>query len=229
MTTQTPVIQLTPIGTNYPALSIPGPDQIRGVQIDNPSGAWLLLRTTGDYIPPYTIGFARSFDVGRVSIAIEYTALGPGGQVSTLAGDPARVILSSDPVGNASGNSSGGTAYVEQFTPVSLAQFFGAANTLGTVSLLIAAVASKRLRLLTYSIFAGFTGTSLGIPPVGVVFGFTSTVTFVGFSGRINPPAMASGVQIINLDLPIGEGLNISVQSDWAQVDVEFDITFQRI
>jgi hypothetical protein len=58
---------------------------IRRIRIDNPSGRWLQL-STGDYIPPFTFGYDRSFDVGLASIDIIALTSGPAGLPSVDSG-----------------------------------------------------------------------------------------------------------------------------------------------
>lgn len=226
MTEQTPVIQLT-LGVNAPALSIPGVAQVRGILIDNPSGAWLLLRTTGDYIAPYTIGFARSFDTGHASVAIEFPSSGPAGQVTTLAGDRPRVILSSEPVGNSSGASAEGRSFVEQFTPVLTASVGQTVPTSTGIQnqTAIAAVANRRIRILNI---------------VACLFPFSSSV-IPDSSGNLQ--LFASGgnpnfninltPEIVNIpgpiDVPVGQGMLWSFFPEWKDLWVQFSIMYNLI
>lgn len=235
---RTPQIVLT-IGRNAPAIAIPGVSQIRGVLIDNPSGAWLLLRPSNDYIPPYTIGFARSFDGAMSSISIEFPSSGPAGQVTTFAGDAPIVVLDSEPVGNNAGVS-GGTPFVERFTPVasSFTQHF--ITTLSTYdSAILNAVNGKRYRVL--SAFVALQ-PFFSVPPTGYDSG-VSYGTYVGVTGeefatgKLSPAnRTAQHLFPEGLDLPVGGTNGFGVgsirlygQADFADTSLSLTLTYQLI
>lgn len=222
METQTPRIQLT-LGTNAPALSLPGNEQIRGALIDNPSGAWLLLRTTNEYVPPYTIGWARSFEYGHASLAIEFPSTGPAGQVSTRQGDRPSVKLFSVPIPNSAGVTS---SFIEQFTPNTLVTKSDLVSfSLGILAgTLFAAQANKRWRLIAFAAncmaftstpFASFTshsGYQLHI--------YGSLVpTAVDFSFHVGPiPPVGLPFQNVQIDFGVGEAVLYDLTPDWADV-----------
>ena len=108
-------VSLAPIGTDRRQLVLPNAWEIASVVVDNPSGSWLLL-STGDYIPPYTLGWALSFRVLLGSVDVLYRN-GPAGQISSIAGDAPTVYLSSDFVGDSPGRASGGGAFVTRDQP----------------------------------------------------------------------------------------------------------------
>lgn len=216
---RTPQIVLT-IGQDEPALAIPGVSQIRGVLIDNPSGAWLLLRPSNDYIPPYTIGFARSFSAAMASVAVEFPATGPAGQVTTFAGDEPIVVLDSDPVGNNAGVS-GGSPFIAQFTPIlSSNKIIPITTSLGGGTLLFTAVPNKRYRLWTIDVMLG---GFISLPPaqdpidVGVTYFVNSNpggTTFV--AGRVGPGHVESSHNYPNgLDFPISVGISAVGYVEW--------------
>lgn len=233
--TQTPRIILT-LGTNAPALSLPGSEQIRGALIDNPSGAWLLLRTTNEYIPPYTLGFARSFEYGHASIAIEFPSTGPAGQISTQQGDNPSVKLFSIPIPNSAGIAS---QFVEQFTPLLTVEGTATAtiNNLGGGGipiLLQAAVANKRIRLYQamFSI-SPFQGQPPKPYDSGITWmiaraQFTDTIRMV--QGRVNlAHPVDRATYAPGLDFPVGAGMQCIAIADFADTFVEVIVTYQII
>lgn len=82
---------------------------IRGVTIDNLSGSWLLIPFTGQWIPPYVLGWASTLRPGALSFSVKYSATGPGGQISTALGSPMSLTVYDSPILN-----SGGTAFLNQ-------------------------------------------------------------------------------------------------------------------
>lgn len=222
---RTPQIVLSPIGQAFPAISIPGVGQIRSVLIDNPSGSWLLLRPTNDYIPPYTIGWVRSFIGGVASVDIVYEA--PSGQVSTLQGDPAIVVLDTEIVADSAGSSSG-AGFISQFTPVQRAVFSQTITQSASVTgTLIAAVPGKRIRILTIdvtktsttrdgSITYGFIEN--GVPLQNVVSGVVDTA---------NPSR--EHVYSSGIDLAIGSSLTYSFTAAWSSLACFAIATYQLI
>jgi hypothetical protein len=69
----------------------------KGIVIDNPSGSWLLVFPTYDYVPPYVLGWSRDFPYEVASTTVRYVN-GPSGQISTQQGDPFDVVLDTDVV-----------------------------------------------------------------------------------------------------------------------------------
>lgn len=231
MESQTPRIQLT-LGVNAPALSLPGPDQIRGALIDNPSGAWLLLRTTNEYIPPYTLGFARSFEYGHTSIAIEFPSTGPSGQVSTQVGDRPSVILFSVPIPESAGIR---TPFIEQFTPITTVDGVGTAtvNNLGAPIALQAAVANQRIRLyqvsFTLSPFQSVPGPAYD-SPVAWTISQIGPNTNRRVEGRVSTIAPIDfRTYTPGLDFDLGAGMQCIAVADWADTPVEVIVSYQLI
>jgi hypothetical protein len=68
----------------------------RSVRIDNPTGAWLILRTTNEYVRPYSIAFARVFSWLVANVTVDFAANGPDGTQSVSLGDPITVTLYDD-------------------------------------------------------------------------------------------------------------------------------------
>lgn len=211
---RTPTITLAPIGTAYPALAIPGVGQIRGVLIDNPSGAWLLLRPTNDYIPPYTLGFARSFVGGVASVDVSYQS--PAGQVSTLAGDPATIILDTEPVPDSSGSSSG-TPFVGGFTPNLYASVSGSSQAGTILATLIAGIAGKRIRLMTLNVNGYVIGGGANGGDGTFVFGFISAgSTSFNIQGVIDTMRglTTQTFELGGLDMQAGSAVQYSISSN---------------
>lgn len=229
---RTPQIVLAPIGTAFPALSIPGVGQVRGVLIDNPSGAWLLLRPTNDYIPPYTLGWARSFVGGVASVDLVYQA--PAGQVSTLQGDPAVLVLDTEPVPDSAGVASG-SAFVQGFIPT--LQYVGVMNLTMAGAILgqvvIAPVANRQLRIIDTQIYyTGNNGAAIGwdraISPVVAVINSSPGGQIIA-TLRLGTPNHADRITF-NPTLPLVSGRGVEIgfaQTAFAAVSVGLAISYQ--
>lgn len=91
------------VGESLLAASIPA-GQIAGITIDNPSGFWLQLFPTRDLIPPFTIGYARSFTSRLANIDIRVQSQPTYGVIfSSAVGTGPIVTLYAEPVGYAPG------------------------------------------------------------------------------------------------------------------------------
>ena len=219
-------------------MSVPGIDQIHGVLIDNPSGSWLFLHPSNDFIAPYTFGFARSFAVGHTSLSVEFLSAGPAGQVSTLQGDPPIVILDSEAVIDSAGaGSAPGHSFVEGFTPV-LSNTVSAAFSvsLGMIaSPLFAAVPNKRYRVLTVTAVKDVSG--LG-PPSDPFYNPDSGVYYVVYTtsvvriGEGHLTAFQQQDRIVyplGLDCPMGEAIKCDAYADWANSSINITVSAQLI
>lgn len=102
------------LGIDLPSISLPA-GQARGIAIDNPSGSWLTLYPTYDLIPPYTNGWARTFDNAVASATVRFTD-GPAGLVSTLAGDRPTVTLYDYAIAGSGGAPSPGAPFISRDT-----------------------------------------------------------------------------------------------------------------
>ena len=61
---------------------------IRGVTVDNPSGSWVLLQPTNQFIAPFTFGWSSTLLPGSQVISASYV-IGPTGQAISTFGQPA--------------------------------------------------------------------------------------------------------------------------------------------
>lgn len=75
----------TVVGTDRLDTMLLGGQQIRGVQVDNPSGSWLYLPEIQEYVPPYVLGWARNIRNAVLKLSFKFVD-GPSGQLSTRAG-----------------------------------------------------------------------------------------------------------------------------------------------
>lgn len=221
---RSPTITLAPIGTDRPAIGVPGIEQIRGVLIDNPSGSWLLLRPTNDYIPPYTLGFARSFLGGVTHVDILYRS--PSGQVSTTDGDAPTIILDSEPVSDTPGAS-----FITGFTQAQAISF----STLVRVSVggffALSGQVGRRYRLLTVSIALGSAG---GSPPSNydtpILYTMSSTSLIVFLAGRVSPTSPVTFHEFANgLDIPVGEGVRFDYEPGLIDTRVRASFSYHII
>lgn len=96
------------VGTDTRNTTLPGPTQVAGVRVDNPSGSWLRLAQVVDYVPPYTLGWSRTIIPAVLSLDILWTD-SPSGTPSALTGLAATVTLYDTPQPNSQGYASGAT------------------------------------------------------------------------------------------------------------------------
>lgn len=210
--------------------------EMRSVRIDNPSGSWLQLFPTYDWIPPYTLGFARTFDNAVSSITIR-ASNGPAGQVSTADGDPVRVVLDSEASGNSagSGSGSGGSSFIEGYTPTSSFTFSLVIPVpAGVTQVLVPSAASSRYRLLTLALsrdtaalvsptletYDGPSFWRLRTDPGGVTMDFG----MLSANNPVDDRSYGGG-----LDFPVGQGIDIRVTGDWMQTYANVSGTYQTI
>lgn len=86
---------LTPVGVDL--IGIVGPTwQIAGIRVDNPTGSWLTIDNLGEFVPPYTIGWATTCVPTRLRVNVRFTN-SPSGQVSDPRGPAVRVVLQDTP------------------------------------------------------------------------------------------------------------------------------------
>jgi hypothetical protein len=224
-------IYVTPLGVDKIAVSLPGIEQIRGMLVDNPSGSWLQIFPSRDFVPPYVLGYARSFPSGHASIDIRFTN-GPAGQVSTLQGEAPTVIIDSNPVGVSEGSPSG-APFVQDFTPVLSSFRVVATTTVATTTTLLAAIANKRFRLLTFALAANtgaFPFISHGQSRVKwrLLAGTNSSTDGI-LSGSLGPNDELSREFVSGLDVPINTPINLYHAADFASRTLTVTLSYQVI
>lgn len=152
-------------GTSLLAKSLPNGHMIKGIQIDNPSGNWLYVVSEQVFCPPYTIGWAIPTTYDQSSVNVEARLIGPANQTGSNQGENWRLNLFDVEV-----SPSAGVPYqfILGYTPVLRATSTFQATTTGqggaVFTTLIAAIANKRIRLLTAAIT-----TRLSDNPVEVI------------------------------------------------------------
>lgn len=225
---RTPQMVLAPIGTDQPAISIPGTDQIRGALIDNPSGSWLLIQPGNTYIAPYTIGVALTFPGGITSLSVLYGD-GPAGQVSTLQGDPPVIQLDTQPVEPSAGTASG-AAFIAGFTP-QLTRWTGrqiCTVSAGYNATLLAAIPNKRYRILYASLFDfSIDGLWQGDASLfaRIDGGLTVTIGLV-----LTPEKGQHSITFPKgLDCEVGAAVTIDGQAPWADVAFGAQIVYEIV
>lgn len=98
-------------GQSLPSVALSGGTVIRGISIDNPTGSWLLVQNSLDYIPPYTLGWSKTLEYSAPSLTV-LAGNGPTGQVGTATGSNWTLTIDSDPVTDSLGSPAPGTAFV---------------------------------------------------------------------------------------------------------------------
>jgi len=94
-------------GVSFRAISLPtGP--MRGIEIDNPSGAWLYIPSLETFVPPYIVGWSYSFPY-QVSAIDIIAGNGPAGQLGTAQGEAVVVYLTDEPTVTSEGSPTTGS------------------------------------------------------------------------------------------------------------------------
>ncbi len=83
---------LIPVGENTPNLALPGPYQIAGIRVDNPSGSWLRLMPINQFVPPWREAWSIGVTPGAATVSLEFTE-SQAGSLSTLEGNPITITL----------------------------------------------------------------------------------------------------------------------------------------
>ena len=226
------ITRQTAIGTDVIALTLPV-GEILGLRIDNPSGSWLLIQPINEYVPPYILGWTRSFSTAAASIDIRFVN-GPAGQISTRVGDPVRYTVDSLPLGISEGVASGNAVagFIEQFTPVIPVSLVDQTVSFsGTTLTIIPAVANQRVRLLSFSISYGF-GLAGGNhdTPIGWALLDTSVSTrFAG--GMFGAGVSKESVRLYpaGLDFPVSRGVRVFAQGILSGDSVDIFASYQAI
>lgn len=230
-------LQFTPltITGSLEAISLPS-GQILGVIIDNPSGAWLRLFPTYDFIPPYTLGWSRTLPGASANITLQYAPTGPANQISTSGGALWSIWLDSDAVNNSVGISSG-APFIEGFTPILTAQNSTFDIGLTTVTENIAAaISGQRFRIWTISAQKSLNKNSgyNGLSPVRFTIG--SPFDFVNLTGgamhlnSLGAEQQATSVAFSEgLDIPVSQPMVADMTSDWANNRLFLRVTYSVI
>jgi hypothetical protein len=215
------------VGSSLIAASLPGIDQIRGIIIDNPSGQWLYVMPARDFVPPYTLGWSRSFAQATLTISVT-PGNGPAGQISTSQGDAVTIAIDSAAVGNSQGADTG-ASFIEQFTP--LVTIFGsvfASSNLGVNQVAIVDTPGKRVRLRSGSI--GYVQHAETDSLVYWNLFSTNEGEFLaqGVFGTVTKPA-----EFLNypagIDFPVGDGVSISAWPRYISCQVSYVLTYELI
>lgn len=200
-------------GVSFRAISLQtGP--MRGIEIDNPSGSWLLIPSFETAIPPYTIGWSMSFPIDVAAIDI-IAGNGPSGQKGTSFGDPVVVYLHDLPdVFNSPGSQSPGAPFVTNLDNPEQIIFATFPITISaiapvTVNVLPAVGATQRARLFAYGL-----GPDQSPGFINRIDTFAVLQMQFGVSPLAPPPAMVSPNQLVDrvvLSPPITGGLGDSL------------------
>lgn len=97
-------------GLDFDSIVVGTPKQVQSFTVNNPTGAWLWFELANEYIPPYTLNWARTLTPTASRITVRWRAVGPDGTPSVFLGDPATIVLHDD---GSAGSSNG-----QQFTPI---------------------------------------------------------------------------------------------------------------
>jgi hypothetical protein len=201
-----------------------GSGYIKSVEIDNPTGSWLLISTDNTFVAPYTIGFKHNLDYAATEISVNFVATGPAGQISTflnVAGDKVRVVIYDDLV-EASGGSDYNAFVTRQDQPeiqvIFITQTIAAGGTNAqSITGLLGGSLVKRLRVFDATIFSD---TIVGVRPTNAYMGFLQEITQPGnvikipfLSGFLNPNILAANKNnaVGATDLSLGSEIAFTV------------------
>lgn len=113
---------------------------IRSVEIDNPTGQWLLLKESNIRIPPYTINWRINIQPAARTIEIDATT--PRGFSSTTVGEPVRLVCRDYEI-----DPSQGISMIPHNPLVQREHNFDQATTGGNGGTLIQSAANERIKL----------------------------------------------------------------------------------
>ena len=99
-----------PPGIDFDSIVVGANLQIGSLIVNNPTGAWLWCEQTNEFIPPYTLNWARTLTPTASRATFRWIATGPDGTVSIYLGDPATINLYDD--------ATGGMSNGQPFTPL---------------------------------------------------------------------------------------------------------------
>lgn len=91
--------------------------QIAGIEVNNPSGSWLLLSGINQYIPPYRAGWKFSLSPAQAAIDLSFVD-SPSGSLSVLAGPDVVVTLYDEQIGTSEGVTTGAGSKVSTIPPL---------------------------------------------------------------------------------------------------------------
>lgn len=200
------------------SLSLPA-GEARGVIIDNPSGSWLTLYPFYDLIPPYTLGWTRSFPYGVASITVRYTD-GPTNQASSIEGQPMTVWLDSNPVAGSGGTAVPGSSY----RPLATTTIDSMANAtyIGLPIIVIPGFAGVRARI--YSFRIGWAVADPMVSPLDMGFSWTMRPNPFPLGGQNYAFGIVSAPKYYDeaifdvnpRDVPLGLDVTVVPASLWA-------------
>lgn len=88
------VLPLGAIGTGKFSWNLKGSYQIASIQVDNPSGSWLLIKEDDTLIAPWTLGVIHNFRPTLAEVTITFVA-GPAQKISIQQGDNPTLVINS--------------------------------------------------------------------------------------------------------------------------------------
>jgi hypothetical protein len=213
-------------GVNLVSISLFNATGIKGVEVDNPSGGWLYIVELKDYVPPYTLAWARTLEYTGTSLNVNY-GISPAGQVSTTQGDPYTVTLYDEPITDSAGVPAPGQ-FISNFTPPT-GVFSNAANvnTNSIFSVQIApAVAGRRYRVTSFGVTRWSQGTTNAIDsPFWVELATDAAGNNPKYRRGIAQNEKGIGeAWAPGLDFEVGLALRLNMQADWADVQVRYTV-----
>jgi hypothetical protein len=227
---------VSPAGTDLVAISLPA-GQIRGITVDNPTGSWLHLYPTYDYIPPYTINWARELPGDSVSLTLRFED-GPNGQQSSLEGGPIMVMLDSDPVAPSPGVDQG-----QAYRPITTSEIITATNSvfvdwLTQIPVITSATVGNRV-LRVYQVRLAFTWTQSAITLAAanmdqsLEWRLTSDLAFGVdyFQGMISRESPVDTLDFSNqpFDLQRGRGIGLWLIPHWSKTYVSYSVRYSLV
>jgi len=234
---RTRAINAATVGSNITNAAFIAPNvgrYIAAVRVDNPNGAWRQLTYGGltAYIPPYAIAWYLRLPNNILTVSLNFLATGPAGEISTQAGDVATLTLF-DQIPEGVDTSGKPSSFIEHFTPVLIA--VNATQqvpfTTGLAGTLVAAIANRRMRLLTLDARLGFSNVAGIYPVCGLNFVVQdSSGSGQALIGRLSPAKPSSErAYPAGVDFALGASVIFSAAADWADLLMLLSITYQVI
>lgn len=197
---------------------------IRGVVIDNPSGSWVVLKPTLQYIPPYTFGWSTNIVPGQQVMGAAYIDGPVGNQPSSKAGLPVVIYLYDIQVGNQAGYT-----FVDTNPDTLLLNGVVTATLAGSQPTLLTPPSGKRIRLLSANI--GYTIVTAPVNPecpAKMSLRWLSNTGVIVIQLAVGPDQLTDDIPF-EYDFPVDESISANFQSLWANVGIIYSVRYQIV
>lgn len=195
-------------GVDYPQREVGF--YIRSVEIDNPTGQWLLIKESQIRIPPYTINWRINIQPAARTIAIDATNA-PTGFSRTTAGSPIRLVCRDYEI-----DPSQGVSMIPHSPITRFAVDFDQASFGGNSGLHIPAAATERIKL--YQTVFSYNGNPIragaALIPAHCILSVTGFGEWQYLNINAQQPTTIVEYGALGVDFEAGADINYSVLSN---------------